>query len=222
MKRNIMIGLFTALVATLVCMASCMSAQAQGTVTFTSIDETTFDSYMSQTSLTGYINTVGLVGFYPSATTGYDAASANNTAVSLIVGANTAQFSVNVVSGQFGSTGETASETVSSLTPIIGLAIGIVSSDQSDDKTAAISDLFINSNYGGSINTLSSSFSGLLCSFQNQSSAFNANFTLTTPLSSESDIYVATITASPVPEPNTWALTVLGAIALVVFRRRLA
>ena len=197
------------------------AARAQGTVTFNSINsQSELDTYLNQSSSIGYIDTEGFAGFYPSTLASYDASSANNTSVSLAVGGNSAQFSVNIVSGQFGSTGGTASESVSSLTPIIGLAIGIISPYQSQGRTATISDLYIGANYEGLVaDTSSSTFSGMLCSFQNQSSTFNMTFTLATPLSSASEIKVGLISAVPVPEPNTLVLVGLGAVSLLAFRR---
>jgi hypothetical protein len=209
------------LIAIAIVMA-CSAARAQGTVTFTSIDQATFNNYLSQAAWVALVDTRGLAGFSdPSLAAGYDGPDANTTSVSLTNGDGIAGLSVDIVSGQFGSTGGTASESVDSLTPIIGLAIGVVSPSQSQGRTAAVSDLYIGANYQGSVaNTSSSTFSGMLCDFQNPSSLFDTLFTLTTGVTSASQIYVIGITADPVPEPSSLALIGLGGIGLIPFLRR--
>lgn len=220
MKRNIIVSLFAAVVVVLVFM-TCMTAKAQGNVTFTPINsQATFNSYLDQAAWVALVDTRGLAGFSsPSLASGYDGPDANSTSVSLTNGNNTVGFSLDIVSGQAGTTGETVIETTGSLNPIIGYAIGIVSPAQSQGRTASVTELYIGANYQGSVaNTASSSFSGMLCSFQNPATSFDSVFTVTTGLSSASQIYIIGIKA--VPEPSCLTLVGLGGISLITLLKR--
>lgn len=198
----------------------------QGTVTFSSINQSQFDAYVGQAAWIGLVDTGGTAGFsYPTITSsGYAGGSALQSSVILANGGGTAGLMLTVINGQFGSTGQTAGSSVSSVSPLIGLAFGIVSPNQNQSQTAAVSDLYIVgdvSNYQGFVaDTASTPFSGMLCSFNSASSTFNTSFNIVTDLDSTTRIFVIGISAEAVPEPSTFALVGIGLAGLVIFARK--
>ena len=201
------------------------AASGQGNVTFTPINSATYSNYLGQAMWVGVVDTRGGSGFLSPVNTyhGGSLGGANQTSIQLTDGNNTAGLSYQILSGSPSLiVGETQSSSISSLSPVMDLVIGIFSPLQPNGfgQTANVSDLYIGSNYEPSVaDTATSTFSGMLCSFDNPTSAFNFACTLNTGFDSASQIYIVAV---PTPEPSTLALAGLGGVALFFFARRKA
>jgi hypothetical protein len=177
----------------------CSVARAQGTLSYSSIDESTFNGY--NTAWVADINTAGNMGFSsdPSSVRSYDAGGALNSSITINESGGVVTFSVFVENGVGGSTGESVTTSINSLDTLTGLAIAIFSPNQSSGEVATVNNWYIGSSLRQTVaDTTSSTFSGMLASFDSPQSSFTSSYTLQTGIASGSDIYVIGIAAGPV------------------------
>jgi hypothetical protein len=201
----------------------CSAARAQGNVTFTPIDQAAFKSYLSQSAWVALVDTRGNVGFSsnPSSLVGYDGGAAQNTSVSLTELNGNVTITTIINYGLGPVAGETTSSIIESLTPISGLAIGIISPHQSSGGIATVDNWYIGSSYQSPVaGTSSASFGGMAGTFEYQTNYFASTFSLETPFDSSSQIYIVGYSMEPAPEPCIAAFIGLAGLALFVAKHK--
>jgi|GEM_PF-1826461 hypothetical protein len=203
--------------------ALCSTARAQGTVTFTPINGSTFSNYLDQAAWVALVDTRGNVGFSsnPSSLVGYDGGAAQDTSVSLTELNGDVTITTTINNGLGPVAGETTSSMIDSLTPISGLVIGIISPHQSSGGIATVDNWYIGSSYQSPVTgTSSASFGGMAGIFEYQNSSFESTFSLETPLDSSSQIYIVGYSLESTPEPCVAAFIGLAGLALIVVKHK--
>ena len=197
-------------------------SRAQG-FTSTAISSNQVSAYQAliTASSVGVVNTSGQSGF-PGTSPGYDGASALSTAVTFTNGSGLTGLSVLILNGQFGSTGQSVSDTAAQSGPFTGIVVALYDPSQPVGSAAGFSNFSINGTAAtGLPTTVSSAYSAYYYEFQSPTSQFFASGQLDTTLGSGSRVTIFAVQA--VPEPTTTALfaSAVGGFSLLgLFRKK--
>lgn len=187
-----------------------LAASGQGTVNFVPMSQSVFNSYMNHTAAETVAWTVAIdilhgnvwltngstVKFYQSYMD-----SARKTSANILLTDGTLSISSQIVDGD--GPGYSGNTSCSSLSPVSGIAFGILNPLQSSGENQCVSNLFIGQSYVSSVaSTANSTFAGSLGTFDSTSSSFSATFDIYTTYGTSSKMYVFGLTPTSSSAPN--------------------
>lgn len=204
----------------------CSAARAQGNVTFTPINQATFNSYLGDAVWVALVDTRGNLTLYSNsvatASAGWSGDAMLNSSITVTESNGVVTLNTYIVNGSFGSQGESVTISSGSSAPIDGLVIGI-NSPVPGTYSGTADNWYINGLYGQSpvADTTLSNFGGMVASFSNQSSSFTSQFSFTQPnFGSGTLVSIVGYSVESTPEPNVLVICGVGGLFLLVLKRR--